>query len=618
MTIRDDLYAVIKRSSHIGTGPDGQPWLLWSATGELYCLADDVDLSTFGGVMAAAYHGEHGKVLDDGKYASAVITLLVREAMLAPPLPEVTEDIVVARGGATADKEPIDLSHGEVATVNELLARLPDHDDLFKTGLSLTRLLRDSEDQLVLAPMTKANDLANWCAKRGIVFTGKDPRAGRVTTRFLPTREAGIVLTRREWGGVRKVVGISSMPVVRQDGSVAQSVGYDAATNLVIDPDPDLRGVEIPEVPTRRDVLAARGRLLDLYAEFPWDPERNPQASLANALALLFTLHLRRTFPGMPAPLFAVDAHTQASGKTLVAGDLPGAWGGGGRALLTLDSTEPEIRKRLTTEMKTGGTGVLCYDNIEPGTIFKSPFIAAMLTSETYDDRLLGGNAKLVVQQSRTLTVTGNRLALDADMARRAVLVCLDPDVARPEAREFKIRLDDPAERRRLRPQVVADLLTCLMAWIQADAFDASVPTPFRQFTTWATRTGGLLEYLEIPGFLTNTDLLSEVDDRAVQMGVLWRLLFEKHGTTTWTAAEAAEAVEEQPALDEELPSWISGLIVREPGGRMTPKALKEVASKIGYTARSHAGTYYDGLRLEKSGTAHKKVTTWLLREERR
>jgi len=612
VTIRDDLYAVAKRESHIGTGPDGQPWLLWNETGQMYCLTDDLDRRTFEGVLAIAYHGEYRKVLDGTKYSAAVIALLIGEAMLQPPLPEVTEDIVTARGGTTAEKKPINLSTGEVTVVNEVLARLPDHDDLFRTGLSLVRLLRDSEDQLQLAPLIKANALANWCSKHGIVFTSTGKRA-----KFLPSREARIILDRGEWAGVRKVVGISTMPVVRQDGSLAQTVGYDEATNLIIDPDVDLRALEIPEVPTRADVEGARSRLLDLYAEFPWDQTRNPQASLAHALALLFTVHLRRTFPGMPAPLFAVDAHTQASGKTLVAGDLPGTWGGGGRALLTLDATEPEIRKRLTTEMKTATTGVLCYDNIEPGTIFKSPFIAAMLTSETYDDRLLGGNAKLVVQQSRTLSVTGNRLALDADMARRAVLICLDPDVARPEARAFKVRLDDPAERMALRPQVVADLLTCLMAWIQADAFDALVPSPFRQFTRWAARMGGLLEYLEIPGFLTNTELLTEVDDKAVRMGALWQLLYERFGSAEWTVAQATEAIDDRPELDEELPAWITTLILREPTGRMTTHALKDVASKLGYTCRSHAGVYYAGLRLGKAGTAHTKVTTWMLRQER-
>jgi hypothetical protein len=612
MTIRDDLYKVAKSKTRLGTGPDGQPWLLWTDTGELYCLIDENDQRDLVTVMSVAYHGEYGKVLDGDKYSTAVVKLLTGEAKMEPPLPEVTEDEVIRRGGSTTAMKPIDLGRGEVFIVNEVVARLPEHDDLFRTGMSLVRLMRDSEDRLQLAPLTKANNLSNWCYKHGIAFIGKDKIA-----RYLPNRPAGIILARGEWSGVHKVVGISTMPVVRRDGTLANAVGYDEATNLVIDPDEDLRALDVPDVPLGSHVEAARGRLLDLYAEFPWDAERNPQASLANALALLFTPHLRRTFPGMPTPLFAVDAHTQASGKTLIAGDLPGTWGGGGRVLLTLSSSESEIRKRLTTEMKTGGTGVLCYDNVEPGTVFKSPFIAAMLTSETYDDRLLGGNAKLVVQQSRTLTVTGNKLSLDADMAARAVLICLDPDVARPAAREFKIRLDDTAERMRLRPQVVTDLLTCLTAWIQADAHNASMPTPFRQFTTWADRVGGLLEYLEIPGLLTNTSLLTSIDDTAIRMGELWQLLWDRFGSTSWTAADAAGAVDDRPELDSDLPLWITELIERDTDDRMTPTALRNVASKISYTARSHAGGYYGGMRLERAGTGHGHVSKWLLRGER-
>lgn len=622
-TIRDKIYSSTSKRTKLGTGPDGQPWAVWTATEELYCLTHPPDVKDFQLVMTSGYRDDTGSI-PDPRQVVEVFKLLVGDAMMEASLPEVTEAEVLARGGGTGPDD-IDLDVGEVHTVTSVLARLSGHDDLFRTGVSLIRLLRDSDERLVLEPMvpSESTTLSNWCHKHAITFYGKDRRIGGVVPLFLPTRESRLVLARGEWADVRKVSGISVMPIVRRDGSLATKIGYDEATTYVIDTDPDLRTMHISEEPDDAEVELARMTIEELFDGFPWDPDQFPEASRANAIGLLLTTHLRRTFPSMLVPLHAVSAHSQGSGKTVLAGDLPGDFGGGGRSLLTYDPNEYQLRTRLTTEMKSNGTGVLCYDNVAPGTIFDSPFIAAVLTSETYDDRLLGGNAKLVTQQNRTLSVTGNQLQIGKDMAARSVISWLNPDTPRPEKRTFSIRLDDKASRYRERPRVVEAILTLILAWVQDGCPRADAPSTMRQFTPWAERMGGLLEFAGINGHLSNAELLLAADDTGTRMGMLLHLLHERYGTADWTSAWAAEAISERPELDEDLPVWIEKVVSRDEYGlvgeprALTEKSRHDVTSKIGYTCRNHVGTYYDGLKIERVGTAHTKVTTWRISEGR-
>lgn len=617
MTIRSDIYAATIEYVRLGTGPDGQPWLQWTETDALYCLTHRPDVAEFTAVMTSIYRLAHPTLIPDRRDTKAVLDMLAMEARTSGALSAVTETEARARGTMVAPDE-IDLTDGEEATVTEVLARLGGKDDLFCSGHTLVRLLRTHEGRLLLDPMPTGKNASfrNWANKAGIHFVKMEGSPKRLVSKYMPTGVARLVLSRGEWSDVRRMTGVSTVPVVRPDGVLANGLGYDGVTGLLLDVDPDLRLMEISN-PSTDDVLAASATILSLLSAFTFDPDRDADASRANAIGLLLTPHLRRTFPGMLAPLHAVDAPERGSGKTLLGGDLPGAFGGGGRSLLTFTGNEAETRKRLTTEMMSGGTGVLCFDNVAPGTTFTSPFLAAALTSPTYGDRLLGGNTQLVVTQNRTFTVTGNRLRLGPDEAARAVLIALKPETSRPDQRSFTVRLDDHREVARIRPMVVEALLTCLLGWVQAGCPGPAEPPVMRQFTEWGTRIGGLLEFMGIKGHLRNAEVLVAEDDTTVRMGVLLDLLWEEFGSGSWTSAMAAGAIEKRPELDPELPSRLQQVLVRDMGvNGLTPRSRHTVAIRIGYVARGHAGTFYDGLRVEKVGFAHGHVTQWCLREE--
>jgi hypothetical protein len=74
------------------------------------------------------------------------------------------------------------------------------------------------------------------------------------------------VEARSDWPGIRHLAGIVDFPVLRPDGTILDTVGYDAATGLIYlsgGPTPS-----IPTQPTQQDVADAVALLLDLVADF--------------------------------------------------------------------------------------------------------------------------------------------------------------------------------------------------------------------------------------------------------------------------------------------------------------------------------------------------------------
>src|SRR5439155_21573586 len=106
------------------------------------------------------------------------------------------------------------------------------------------------------------------------------------------------VLALGAWPSLPPLEGLVEVPVLRPDGSVLTTPGYDPATRLVYKPIAGLTVPTIPEAPTPAEIDAALHLLFDdLLFDFPFADE----ASVANTVGLLLTPILRPTFSG-PAP----------------------------------------------------------------------------------------------------------------------------------------------------------------------------------------------------------------------------------------------------------------------------------------------------------------------------
>src|SRR5262249_41125646 len=146
-------------------------------------------------------------------------------------------------------------------------------------------------------------------------------------------------------------------PVLRPDGTILVTSGYDAATGLYL----DIGGVNlsVADKPTSADVEGAVHALLDVVQDFPFAGEIHKSAWVA---ALLTPL-ARFAFSG-PAPLFLCDANVRAAGKGLLLDCISESNAGRRFTVATYTHDEDELRKRVTS-LALAGDRLVLFDNLD-------------------------------------------------------------------------------------------------------------------------------------------------------------------------------------------------------------------------------------------------------------
>lgn len=128
----------------------------------------------------------------------------------------------------------------------------------------------------------------------------------------LPARYTSVLLARAgDWPSIPELAGLAEAPILRADGTVARTSGYDAASGYLLGLSIDFPPV--PERPTHEEAERALALLKEPLAEFPFTSEAARSVAISAMLAPLARPAMR-TVPG-----HAFDAPTMGSGKTLLA-----------------------------------------------------------------------------------------------------------------------------------------------------------------------------------------------------------------------------------------------------------------------------------------------------------
>ncbi|MDD3582305.1 MAG: hypothetical protein PHW74_14975, partial [Desulfobacca sp.] len=282
---------------------------------------------------------------------------------------------------------------------------------------------------------------------------------GQLTPTLTPIAIVRSVMGLGEWS-FPPLRGLTSVPVLRPDGTILSTPGYDPATQLYFTP---LPGAVLPSVPTdpSQDQAkeAARYLLDDLLVDFPFVD----QPSRANALAAMVTPVLRPAIAGS-VPLALVNAPKAGTGKSLLA-EIFGWVSTGQQTTLTsppqAKNEDPEWQKIITAALLQG-VPVICFDNLE-GTL-RSPALSLAITATRYSARILHQSYAPELPVRVTWYATGNNVQLGGDLPRRVYWITLDPKCSRPwERNGFR---HDP-----LRSWVDANrgkLLGCLLTMARA------------------------------------------------------------------------------------------------------------------------------------------------------
>ncbi|MDX8055771.1 hypothetical protein SK571_40885 [Lentzea sp. BCCO 10_0798] len=409
-----------------------------------------------------------------------------------------------------------------------------------------------------------------------------------------PTKAAlSAVLSSRYWPDVRPLVGVVTSPVLRPDGTLLQTAGYDTTTGLYYAPTVTMP--TIPAQPSTQEVSEALEFITSkLLRDFPFVAD----ADKANHIGLMIAPILRPFLNGCLTPFGLISATTQSSGKTLLA-EIPGHIYGL-KHLVWRTSDENELQKSITSALHSTAA-VMLWDNIAEGTEVSSALLAKLITGPKWDDRNLGSNsAGFETTNDRLWLATGNNIRLGGDMATRTALVRLDPNDPHPDQRDqtgFGIpHLDQWLKKPANRVTVLRHLLILVMDWINAGAPRSG--HTMRQFTTWAGAAGGFLAHHGIDGFLDNVAEMREADDGNTTWTAFLARWHELHGDTPLRAKVLCHSAEPTETSGKLVDRWDGTFLTDERDRIPNSKSLGKLLT--GHIGRWH-GHYVLRSEFDKS-----------------
>jgi hypothetical protein len=411
-----------------------------------------------------------------------------------------------------------------------------------------------------------------------------------------PEQAATTYIARRGHWQLPRLWSAISAPTLRPDGTVLQEPGYDATTQSWYDP----CGIDfpkIPDAPTREDAEASLKKLRAAFGSFPFESE----ADRAVAHALVLTALVRRSLPS--APLGAITAPVMASGKTLLADCIAILATGISAPAMKYADTDEEATKTMLAVLAEGDQVVL-IDNIERP--LEGDTLCAVLTAESYRQRVLGRTEMMSVPTTTLFLATGNHLVIAGDLRTRALLCRIDPKVERPEERQFNTELRTWMTEKR--PELVAAGLTIMRAFISTKQEVKDFCPTWGRFERWSDMVRAPLLWLGCADpCATLKELEKEDPDRIELAGVLdaWERVFRhkvEQGDKGHTARDAitiaSSARDAPPDMD--------------PSGQALYLVLREIcrdrrdgtldARRLSSWLRKHADRLVDGKRFVRAG----------------
>jgi hypothetical protein len=411
---------------------------------------------------------------------------------------------------------------------------------LYVRGDSLARIAADSNGRLKPNIVSSAAMPEIMSRAANFVRVGKNGVIGV----FPPETLAKAVVNRDGWP-FPELRGIVEIPVLRKDGSVLKTPGYDYMSALYYHPARSMPS--IPENATRDDAVSAARFILDILSDFPFQND----ASRDNAVGLLLSAIVKE-IAGL-VPIALIDAPTKGTGKTRLA-QIASIVATGRETPLSPEVRDEEEWRKQITSLLIADRQVVIIDNIER-TLCSSQ-LAAILTTSEWSDRILG-KSEVLHLHSRTIWIaTGNNIRLGGDISRRAYWIRLDSNMPRPWLRDPKgFKHELPAWAVSHRVEIVGALLTMALAWFR-DGKPSWAGRPLGSYEEWSRIVGGILEYCGMTGFLTNLEnLYEQTDDESAQWQVFFQTALDVFGhDTPFSTKTLTERIMSGASLKSALP----------------------------------------------------------------
>lgn len=407
------------------------------------------------------------------------------------------------------------------------------------------------------------------------------------------------------------LVGLSEVPILRSDGSIMDTPGYDNITRLYYSPARGFTIPPIPDNPTKEEVEEAVKIVKEPFKDFVYDNI----SSKTNAMATLFTICCRPIINGL-APMCLFDKPERGTGASLQAEVMSIITTGRGMAGTSIPTDEDEWRKTLNSLLRRG-SNVIIFDNVK--WILRSATLEMVLTTGTILDRTLGTPDATPLINLATFIATGNNIQVGEGLLRRCYHSRMDAMCARPWER-------DPADFehpyltqwvKEERGKLLVAIFTIIRGWIIAGRPEPEKLPILGGYQDWVRIIGSIMAWGGFQEFLANSAAFyGEADLEGQEWGDFlekWYELFKDNTKTTSTivakltevrsADKDALFTEEALAFREALPSYLSNAL---------NKKEENFTTSLGRSlSRNIDRRFSNGFMLTKGDKTRTNARTW-------
>jgi hypothetical protein len=289
--------------------------------------------------------------------------------------------------------------------------------------------------------------------------------------------------------------GITTAPILNDDGSFRTASGYDEATGLWCHQIP---AVNVPKHPTRAQATASLAVLRRFFRTFAFgDAETirdntlgvdvvNPSANIgldeSSFLVSLMTAVCRASLTLAPGIIATAPAFSGAgTGKGLATKAICIIASGAPPSAFTSGHDAEEMDKRLTAALVEARPAIF-LDNYN-GKDLTSDILASALTENPCEVRPMGHTAMVKLHTRTLIAMTGNDVQIAEDMARRLIKTDYDAKVEDPELRPFKPGFLDTVYEERA--TLLGHALT-IWRWARQNARLLTQGKPLGSYELWA------------------------------------------------------------------------------------------------------------------------------------
>jgi hypothetical protein len=302
---------------------------------------------------------------------------------------------------------------------------------------------------------------------------------------------------------------VVSIPIVTSKGLLITKPGYDSESGIYYAAEPGCLP-QINSAATKEDALEALKWINDeILVDFPFADDASKAAAISVAI-LPFVRHLING----QTPLYLLEKPAAGTGATTLGLALCYPFTGKEIPVTTWTSNEDERRKQITAHLASGG-GPIFYDNMS-GYI-NSDVLASALTIKNWSDRLLATSKQVEFPINSIWLATGNNPEFHAQILRRIASIRLVSLLEDPSQRSNWRHADLLEWVSKHRKEYVEKILTIVMAWLNL-GMPLFQGKPLASYVSWSSIMGGILEFLEVPGFLANVDMKKAAMDNETQV----------------------------------------------------------------------------------------------------